>query len=74
MGGQRLYTTPSAGGYKDPPYRDDTASLSSAVQLSDIEYPEEVTPLSEGFPEDELPAYTDIPNLPQSSNNEAPIS
>jgi hypothetical protein len=39
--------------------------MSAAMLLSDIEYPEEETPLTEGFPEDELPAYSDVAQQPQ---------
>jgi hypothetical protein len=46
--------------YRDEPGHAETASMSSAVLLSDIEYPEEETPLTEEFPEDELPAYSDV--------------
>lgn len=58
----------------DEPDRADTASMSSAVLLSDIEYPEEETPLTEGYPEDELPAYSDVPQQSQPSSHRDPIS
>ncbi len=81
MGNPRSTTKPPPRLYRDRQDRDsnDTTSTSSVVHLSDIEYPVEETPLTEGFPEqsfpdDGLPAYSDVPNLPQSSSNETPIS
>ncbi len=59
--------------YRDEPGRDDAAFTSSAVPMSDIEYPEEETPLTEGFPEDQLPAYSDVPALSVTSSEGPPI-
>jgi hypothetical protein len=64
---------PAAGVYRDEPDHAETASMSSAVLLSDIEYPEEHTPLTEGFPEDELPAYSDVVQPPRAPQTD-PIS
>ena len=60
--------------YRDMPDRADTASMSSAMLLSDIEYPEEETPLTAGYPEDELPPYSDVVQQPQSSVHRNPVS
>jgi hypothetical protein len=43
---------PQPGVYRDDPDRDDAASTSSAVLMGDIDYPDE-----------ELPSYTDEPNV-----------
>lgn len=54
--------------------------MSSAMHLNDIEYPEEDTPLTtpgeSPFTDDDLPAYTDLPQLPSSARGhlDAPIS
>lgn len=71
----------SKPGVKPPPntytnYRDESDNAtftSSAMPMSDIEYPEEETPLTEGFPEDQLPAYSDVPALSVTSSEGPPI-
>lgn len=50
------------------PDRDDTASISSAVHLQEIEYPEEELPAYTDEPE---PAYTDEPG---SSSTHIPVA
>jgi len=73
---------PPPGTYKDDPEdRAETASMSSAMHLNDIEYPEEDTPLTTPFggsaySDDDLPAYTDVPQLPAqgSGYGDAPLS
>jgi hypothetical protein len=52
-----------AGVYRDEPDRDDAASTSSAVLLDDVE----------SYPEDELPAYTDLPESSSTSSKPAPV-
>jgi hypothetical protein len=74
MGNPKSNAKPPPVVYRDEPDRADTPSMSSAVLLSDIEYPEEETPLTEGFPDDELPAYSDVAQLPQISPHRDPIS
>ena len=74
MGNPKLKSKPPPVTYRDEPDHANTASMSSAVLLSDIEYPEEETPLSEGFPEDELPAYSDVAHQPETSPHSDPIS
>lgn len=74
MGNPKLTARPPPVIYRDEPDRADTASTSSAVLLSDIEYPEEETPLRDTFPEDELPAYSDVARNPQVSPQRDPIS
>lgn len=46
------------GVYRDDPDRDDAASTSSAVLMGDID-----------FPEEELPAYSDEPNVTTSAHD-----
>jgi hypothetical protein len=65
MGNPKSSAKPPSVHYRDEPERANTASMSAAMLLSDIEYPEEETPLTEGFPEDELPAYSDVAQQPQ---------
>lgn len=72
---------PPPGVYKDNPGdRAETASMASAMHLNDIEYPEEDTPLTtpggSTYSDDDLPAYTDLPQLPASATGhlDAPIS
>ena len=71
MGKSHASANPPPAVYRDVPDRDEVVSTASAVLMSDIEYPIEETPLMQGFPEsfpqDELPAYSDVPNLPQPS-------
>lgn len=74
MGNPKSKTKPPPAVYTDEPSRASTASMSSAVLLSDIEYPEEETPLTDGFPEEELPAYSDVAQLSQTSPPRDPIS
>jgi len=74
MGKSKSNVKPPPVVYRDEPDRADTPSMSSAVLMSDIEYPEEETPLTEGFPEDELPAYSDIAQQPQAAPHGDPIS
>ena len=74
MGNPKSNTKPPPAVYRDEPDRAGTASMSSAMLLSDIEYPEEETPLTEGFPEDELPAYSDVARQPLPSPDGNPIS
>jgi hypothetical protein len=74
MGNPKLNAKPPPVVYRDEPERADTGSMSSAVLLSDIEYPEEETPLTEGYPEDELPAYSDVARQPHTSSHRDPIS
>ena len=61
MGSSKLAVQPhQAGVYRDDPESDnraETASMASAVLLEDIE----------AYPDNELPAYTDIPDGPSSS-------
>jgi hypothetical protein len=74
MGNPKSNAKPPPVVYRDEPSRANTASMSSAMLLSDIEYPEEETPLTEGFPEDELPPYSDVVQQPQTSSHGDPIS
>lgn len=74
MGKPKSNADPPPVVYRDESGRAGTASMSSAVLLSDIEYPEEETPLIEGYPEDELPAYSDVPQQPHTSSPRDPIS
>jgi hypothetical protein len=74
MGNLKPNAKPPPVIYRDAPGQGNTASMSSAVLLSDIEYPEEETPLTEEYPEDELPAYSDIPQHSQPSPHRDPIS
>ncbi len=72
MGKSKSSVDPPPGLYRDEPDPAHRSSMSSSVLLSDIEYPEEETPLTEtpsteGFPEDELPAYSDVPARPGTS-------
>ncbi|KUJ08063.1 uncharacterized protein LY89DRAFT_659779 [Mollisia scopiformis] len=53
MGSSKLSQPPAA--YRDDPDYAETASMSSAVLLDDVE---------SAFPEEELPAYTDEPSAP----------
>lgn len=50
-------------GYRGEQTRDDAASGSSAVLLDDID----------GYPEDELPAYTDLPESFSSIAKTVPV-
>ncbi len=74
MGKPKSNAKPPPVVYRDEPRHASTASLSSAVLLSDIEYPEEETPLTDGFPEDELPAYSDVAHQSQMSPQRDSIS
>jgi hypothetical protein len=74
MGNPKSKTKPPPAVYRDEPSRASTASMSSAVLLSDIEYPEEETPLTDGFPEEELPAYSDVAQQSQTFPPRDPIS
>lgn len=61
MGSSKILPPPhQAGVYKDDPDRDDAASTSSAMLLGDFD----------SYPEEELPAYTD---LPESSSSPKPV-
>jgi hypothetical protein len=68
MGSIKTNPIPPPGVYRDEP---DHASMSTAMQLSDIAYEEEeeapLTLSSSNFPDDELPAYTDITHLPNAT-------
>jgi hypothetical protein len=74
MGNPKSNAKPPPAVYRDNPESTNTASMSSVVLLSDIEYPEEETPLTEGFPEDGPPAYNDVAQQPQASPHRDPIS
>lgn len=74
MGKSKPLAKPPPALYRDVPDRDDTAATSSAVLLSDIEYPEEETPLRESYPEDELPPYSDVAEGAQSTSHGTSIS
>jgi hypothetical protein len=73
---------PPPGTYKDDVGdRAETASMASAMHLNDIEYTDDDTPLftpGEGsaYSDEDLPAYTDVPQLPASVNGhqDAPLS
>jgi len=73
MGKSRAFASPPPAVYRDLPDRDDAVSASSAVLMSDIEYPVEETPLIEGssesFPQEQLPAYSDVATLPQTNGD-----
>lgn len=65
MGSSKLTPRPhEAGVYRDDPERDDAASTSSAVLLGDID----------SYPDEELPAYTDLPEFSSCAPKPTPIS
>jgi len=62
--GKTTAHNPGPPAYRDEPDHAETASMSSAVLLDDVE----------SFPDEELPAYTDIPSAstPSASLSTAP--
>lgn len=63
MGSSKIAPQPYRGAaYRDDPDRDDAGSTSSAVLLDDIE----------AYPDEELPAYTDLPDTSSSVSKTTP--
>ena len=64
MGSSKIAPRPrEAGVYRDNPDSDDAASTSSAVLLGDFD----------SYPEEELPAYTDLPESSASVRKPTPV-
>jgi hypothetical protein len=69
MGNVKVNPISPPGIYRDEPDHAGTSSMSSAMHLNDIAYEEEapLTLSSSNFPDDDLPAYTDITHLPSAT-------